>query len=234
MRTRCGNDLRTLLGTFALGIVLACCSISHAEIYLVGFDLYSSEATGASSDDPVPGGYRWSSNSSESGGIARQQLTEVSPAGGSQTLGISFPLVNGSNTFTFAENPNYPPGGTPNPGSFAGVNLFFNDTGVSYNPSQTGIAGNLAAFVPTNVSSPTVSYPGAGVLVDDYGPGVNVTAYSGAQSYVVDGQAITVTALSVTTTPTGSITINVPEPGSVSILSLGVAALLRRRRAPAK
>lgn len=131
----------------------------------------------------------------------------------------------GLNTFTFQVDPTRGNGNSIDPQAFAGVNLFFTGDGSSYNPGTMGIASHLTAFVPTNGGA--FQFPQAGALLQDYGPigpGFTFTPepYSGATSYTIGGETVTISALSINHTPAGSLTlsVSVPEPTSIGLLAV--------------
>jgi len=144
---------------------------------------------------------------------------------GTPSLAISLALANGPNVFTFS-------GGTGFPIDIIGLNLFFNDTGTSYNPAYqagVGIPGDLSAYVAAGSS--TFSIPVAGTDVQSYNTSftnVNSTTYSGATSFTVGNSVITLTDFSAANTPSGSFTLTVtptPEPRMFVALGLGLALL---------
>jgi len=179
--------------------------------------LYASNMNGATTNV----GFRYTSNSSDSG-ASHETLTNIS---GTQSTGISFALASGDNTFTFTPNNAF---GT---GAFTGVVFFFNDTGTSFNPT-TSVDSQYVAYVPVGASN--FAFPANGVQVENYVPGGGSVAYDGATSFSIDGQTVTLTALTSDTAPAGSftLTLSVPEPTSLGILGLsGIGLLVRRRRA---
>jgi PEP-CTERM motif len=185
--------------------------------YLVGFLLYRTAPDGTAINDP----YFFTSNINIS--AFREILTASS--GPSQTASISFPLATGDNVFTFT------PDNQGDPGDYAGIELFFNNTGTSYDPSSPGVAPDLAAYLRTESSA--LAFPIAGTQIIDYGNSYgSLVSYGGATSFSIGGHTITLTALSIDHTPQGSMTLTVavPEPGALSLLGLGGVALLRRRR----
>ena len=194
-------------------------SAQASTVYLVGFELYKSAADGTAINDP----YFYTTNPNIIG-AAREMLTpSVGPA---QTTSISFSLDPGDNIFTFS------PDFHGDPGAYAGVELFFNDTGTSYNPNVSGVRPDLAAYLPTG-SSP-LAYPGNGIEIIDYGNSFGaLVPYGGATSFTVDTQIITLTDLSIDHEPAGSFTLNVapvPEPAAVVMTSLaGLYVLIKRK-----
>ena len=217
------SQLRRALALGAFGFAVASGSSAFATISLVGIDIYDSGTDGTN----VAGGYRYSSNSSDF-----SYADELTLGTSSQAKPISFALAAGDNTFTFSPTSGIDGTGSGDTGVYTGFVFFFDDTGASYNPTTAGIAADYAAFVPSGTSA--VTFPAAGVLVQDYGPGGGQTAYSGTTSFSLDGETVTLTALSSDSTPAGSFTLNAssPEPATVGMLALsGVGVLSRRRRA---
>lgn len=185
--------------------------------YLVGFVLYRCTPDGTAINDP----YFYTSNGNIS--AYRQSLTDGT--GSTQNVAISFPLSLGANTFTFS------PSGLADPGSFAGVQLYFNATGTPFQPIGPGVAPDLAAFVPTG-SSPWASVPAATQVIgygDSYG---TLVPYGGATSFTVGDRVITMSSLDIDHLPSGSMTLSVaivPAPAALPLLALAALAARRRR-----
>lgn len=203
--------LAAVTGAFALS------TAAHAQApYLVGFVLYRCASDGTAINDP----YFYTSN----GGLVAYRQTLTADTGSTQNAAISFPLSLGANTFTFS------PSGSADPGSFAGVQLYFNATGTPFQPIGPGIAPDLAAFVPTG-SSPWAYVPAATQVIsygDSYGP---LVSYSGATSFTVGDRVITLSALEINQVPAGSMTLSVaivPAPAALPLLAL--AGIVARRR----
>lgn len=209
-----------------LGLLAGMPKEAHAQAFLVGFELFAPDSTGNNQGS----GYTYTTNSNIN--FARQTLSLN--GGPTQTTAISFLLGAGNNSFTFT-----PPNSFPT--SIAGINLFFNSTGTSFNPTAgAAVAGNLTAVANTN-NSGSFFFPIAGTSVRNYDTGLTDAPYSGATFFNVGGQRITLTQYSVNNTPAGTFTLNVaptagvtaPEPGSVALLFTGVlplAGLVARRR----
>ncbi|MBX9736377.1 MAG: hypothetical protein K2X32_05575 [Phycisphaerales bacterium] len=207
----------------AAGLTASAAYAGDPSPFLTGFLLYRSNADGSANNNPA---YFYTTNGNI--GAARQTLTpSIGPA---QTVGISFLLTPGANTFTFATN--FP----VDPGLFAGVQLYFNTTGTPFQPIGAGVAPDLAAFVGTSSPSPLAN-PAAGAGIIDFGNSFGpLAAYSGATSVTVGNWVISVSALSINRTPTGSMTLSVvaiPSPAAAALLGLGglmAAGGGRRRR----
>ena len=160
------------LGAVLALLVLSVTTTAHAQTaYLVGANLFPTNSSGV-----FPGG--------------DQNLTTNSTTGSTsldingQGKGIAFPLSEGINQFTFKAD-------TLDPfAPFYGLNLFFNTTGVSYNPPHTGtgIPGNLSVFNATNSSAAFATIP-AGATVQSYETdgGATSTAKANGQSYAIVG-----------------------------------------------
>jgi hypothetical protein len=147
--------IRSLLPGLLAALVLLSpffASIARADTpYLVGFLLYKSAPDGTAINDP----YFFTTN--ENIGAAREVLTPG--FGPPQITSISFPLAAGNNVFSFE------PLGFADPLDYAGIELFFNNTGTSYNPISPGVTPHLAAYIPTG-SSP-FAFPSAGINLID-------------------------------------------------------------------
>lgn len=199
-------------------ICLACLwplSTIHAQVFLVGAGYYASQANGTNGSI-ASGQYRYSTNSSSSD----FRLT-LNLGGNTQNNTISYPLSVGDNNFTFSVTQPL------SPGNFAGLILFFNSTGTSFNPpSSPAIAGHLVAVAPST-NSGAFFFPAAGILTRSY-TGNFTAAYSGDTDYTVGGFDVTISAFASTNTPSGSFTINVasaavPEPATWALTALSVS-----------
>ena len=198
-------------------------ALMHADIYLVGAQVYASGASGENAGAYAGAtAYQFSTNSSALNfGL---NVNGVPSA-------ISFKLSNGANVFTF----------TPGASGFAintiGLNLFFDNTGTSYNPAYVandGIPGDLSAYVTAGSSSFLI--PAAGTDVQSYNTSntdVNSTSYSGATSFLIGDSRVTLTEFTAASDPSGSFTLTLtPEPQMIGVLGIGLALLglaLRRR-----
>ena len=120
------------------------------------------------------------------------------------------------------------------PGGYAGIDLMFSGDGSSYNPAAgTSRRTDLAAFVQSYSSSASFAFPTAGTLVHDYAqytPAYQV-AYSGATSFTIGNETVTLTALQFPPGggTTGSMTLlvtAVPEPASLLLGGLGMLGML--------
>lgn len=198
---------------------LALSDAARADVpYLVGFVLYRCTPDGTAINDP----YFYTSN----GNISAFRQTLTSGTGSTQVVGISFELSLGDNTFAFT------PSGFANPGSHAGVQLYFNSTGAPFQPLGPGIAPDLAAFVPT-AAAPWSYVPAATQVIsygDSFGP---LVSYGGATSFTVGGHVITLSALEIDHAPSGSFTLSVsavPAPAALPLLAIAAIAGRRRRK----
>ncbi len=200
--------------------VLAFASTALAGPNLVGFVLYRADASGNAINTPP---YFYSTNPMIN--AARQTLSPES--GPSQTTSISFPLGDGANTFAFSTD--FP----VNPGEHAGVQLYFSADPTPFNPTVAGVAADLAAYVPAG-SSLLSSVAADRLLIDygnSYGPSV---AYSGATSFQVGDRIITISGLSIDSTPAGSMTLHVtqvPAPAALALFAAAGFGATRRNRA---
>jgi hypothetical protein len=189
------------IGIVSVIVTTLLTSTVSAQVFLVGAAYYSSNNAGQAG-----GVYRYTTNSSD-GAL----VWNINGNG----KGISIPLNLGVNNFTFSVLQSF------TPGPFGGLSLFFNATGVSYNPSVLNalIPGDLAAFTPTNNDPLAFQIPSAGTLIANYNPtGGNQVAYSGATSFQVGGYDVSISSFGSTTTPSGSFSLTVvaavPEPSS--------------------
>ncbi|MGR8935579.1 MAG: hypothetical protein ACU837_14485 [Gammaproteobacteria bacterium] len=202
-------------------------SVAAAQPYLVGAQVYASGADGSNQGAYSGTPYQFSTNTSTS---HNPLLINGNPPG------ITIPLAIGENNFTFDV------GTSSYPINTIGLNLFFNTTGISFNPPyqpNNGIPGNLAAY--TGADAGSFAIPSTGTNVQSFNSSstsVNTTSYSGATSLILDGRRLSITQFSSTNKPSGSFTIvvaaSVPQPGLFALISLPIAAasvsLLARRR----
>jgi hypothetical protein len=187
-----------------------------ATISLVGDMVYSASGVNGSN---AGGGYRYSSNTSITDDYV-QLLTPTSPTGTAQGQGISFGLSYGLNTFSFTPDLGLQ-GTTPvDPGSFAAIELFFNTSGTSYNPSTGPNPGDLVVYASTDTHG-SYSVPAAGTEVQGYQPILSDAPYSGADQVKIGNYFVTVTAFSIDHGPDGTFTLDVTAPEPSSIVALG-------------
>jgi hypothetical protein len=223
MNTRVITGL-ALLGCSVGGLISA--APAHAQ-FLVGAEILAANSTGAT----VNQAYSEDTNSSNGDG------TLFINGNGK---GLSLPLTTGSNAFTFSQalnNAQLSAQGATN----GTLGLFFSSTNTSYNPSTTSRTPDLVISATANGGTSFFA-PAAGVLVDNFVYNQTLLPANGLTSITVGSSVISISAYSVTNTPTGTFTVNVstlptatPEPGSIALLSGlglsgGVFALRRRRR----
>lgn len=202
-----------VVGMFGFG------STALAAPNLVGFVLYRADASGNAINSPP---YFYSTNPV----IDAFRPTLIPTSGPSQTTSISIPLVDGSNTIAFNTlNP-------VNPDDFAGVQLYFSDDPTPFNPNVAGVAADLAAYVPTGSS--LLSSVAADRLLIDYGNSYGASvSYSGATSFQVGDRIISISGLSINSTPAGSMTLEVtqiPAPAALGLFAATGFFATRRNR----
>jgi hypothetical protein len=205
------SSLFTAIITLALSSALA-----QAE-YLVGVQVYASGTSGQNIGAYSGTYYQFSTNSNT--------LQDGLTVNGTSSA-ISFKLSNGPNVFNFS------PGVSQFSIDSIGLNLFFNETGTSFNPpyvANVGIPGDLSAYVTAGKSP--FAIPAAGTDVQSYNSSnldVNSTSYSGATSFVEGNERITLTSFTAATDPSGTFTLTMtptPEPGMLAVLGIGLALL---------
>jgi hypothetical protein len=217
MRTNCWQ----LAFCAALGAAVLISHSASAAISLVGIDIYASAADGSVSNP----GYRYSSNDNDF-----SYADEITLGASTQAKPISFALASGDNTFIFSPTSGVDGTGPGYTGTYTGFDFFFNDTGTSFNPTTAGNVPSLAAYVTSGTSN--YAYPANGTLVIEYAPNGGQVAYSGATSFSLDGQTVTLTAMTSDSTPAGTFTLTVstPEPATLALLVMGGIGLVKRRR----
>jgi hypothetical protein len=196
-----------LLVLAALAPTFAVTKSTQADLYLVGAQEYW-----ASADGTVTGG-AWQFSTNSSTGHASMPISDGTTPD-IDGLAISFLLADGDNVFTYSY------GGT----GFPGLNLFFNSTVISFNPSAgPDIAGDLTIYAP--VGSPTFGVPAAGTTILSYGAH-DLTAHTasanGASSLLLDNRVISVTAFHPNVSPgVSTFTLNIAAVPEVSAVLMG-------------
>lgn len=218
-------------------------SVLNAGFFLTGAQIYQADEHGESSDS-----YRYTTNSEDidetSNPAFRLGIQQENMAGTRQDRAITFELLTGQiNSFEF----NHDPLQSASLGSnYFGLNLFFNDTGLSFNPrNQLGnsFAGHLTAVVEINQAEGKFSIVNKDTQVQNYDFRSNGKASAnGLSSFTVGEYTVTLASLSATNSngPVGSFGLAVsklqitatPEPATLGLGGLacvGIIGAARRR-----
>lgn len=200
--------------------------------FLVGASMYDASSSGSAGLL----GFRYSTNLNDASAAFPIDPIGDTPDVGAVGRGISFELAVGTNTFTFDRS-------FASARAFYGLQLFFNDTGTSFNPAQTSpaIIGDLVAAVAADSSSPFF-VPAAGSSVPTYGSNVSpvsTATYGGATVFSLGQYDIRITDFDAShgSSLTGSFDITVtqrvasaPAPASFTLAGLGLILALRSRK----
>lgn len=213
-------------------------SSAYAATYLVGAGINASQANGAESI----AGFRYSANPADTGAAVLPVAVSGS-AGAINPTGrdLSYLLQAGDNLFTIERSASF-----FRVNHFS-MNLFFSDQPdpLAVLPSDAPRAGDLV--VSTQNNSGTFLSPAAGTLVAPYNAqapasvvAIPAAAYSGASSFNVGNDTVSVTEFSVFSTPNQTIratfTVHldtpsqVPLPAGLPLLFAGLAGLAGLRR----
>jgi hypothetical protein len=210
--------LRAIAAAGAAWILSLVATPAFGTAYLVGAQLYSCTADGTNGGGPFGAVYQYSTNSA----------TIHQPLGLSGPDAFPFALGAGANPISFDT-------GGVDPGDYACMNLFFDDADVRFDPPydpEAPVPGDLVVIAP--VDGAGFAFPAAGVVVQSFnstGSSVIAAEYSGATSFEVGGQTLTVSAFTVNASIDGSFTIEAPEPGTGAAAVAAAFALLGVRRA---
>lgn len=219
MQTRLTAGL-AVLGMSLGGLLVP--ATSNAQSYLVGAYLFAADSTGATTNT----GYQYDTNGSN---ISAPLLINGFGKNFSQLL------TTGANSFTFSS------GSQPfTLGPNGDLGLYFSSSPTAFSPSTSAPPPNLLVSRP--VGSGTFFTPLVNTSINNYRYNTAAVSATGASTFNVGGNTLSVTSYSVTSTPNGTFTLNVspniapastPEPGTVGLLaSLGTMGILavRRRR----
>ena len=220
MKTRLTAGL-AVLGMSLGGLLIP--ATSNAQSYLVGAYLFGANSTGTTTNL----NYQYDTNTNSG------DLPLVVNGVGKN---FSQLLTTGVNNFTFSFGTQaFPLNG------FGDLGLYFSSSPAAFNPAIAAPAPNL--LVSGATGSGTFFVPLAGTVLNNYHYTGSASANAtGASTFSVGGNTLSVTSYSVTSTPTGTFTLNVtpatapvstPEPGTVGLLAslgtIGVFAVRRRR-----
>jgi hypothetical protein len=203
-----------VVALLAILVIMAGTRAAVADIYLVGAQEYQADSSGAG----VNGVLQFSTNSN----TAPFPVT-ISNGGPGQSSAISFQLVDGLNIFTASSFV-----GT----NFAtmGLNLFFNITGTSHNPTSNaqlspdsltvyGLSGNAGSMATPVLGTSILSYASSSMTL--------TTPANGLSSLSLDGKLISISSYSFGSSGPATFQINVsavPEAGSLALVSVAVVA----------
>jgi len=202
---------------------------TQGAFFLTGAQIYRSDKDGVSGDS-----YRYITNSTDIDlGAYRLGIQRQNEAGTRQDRAISFSLSTGINYFDFNTTQS-----EALASNYIGINLFFNDTGESFNPPNVlgnKIAGHISAVVEIG-SNGTFKIVNANTLVQSYDyRGNSTAAANGNESFALGDNMVTLTSLSASggSLPSGTFGLTVtatPEPATLGLAALAGIGLIEATR----